>query len=143
MSIKSMRRESRVHERGMVLLSVLVLAILYFALMQLILLESSEKMRSAQRFRSRIVADLLAEDSLELAAEQMVNYPARTINQELTLGTASGQFSRLSGNRFRLEGTGTLTGAVNARVTIEMTGRIRGSQISVETYSYDRNQTVD
>jgi len=143
LSIKSMRRESRVHERGMVLLSVLVLAILYFALMQLILLESSEKMRSAQRFRSRIVADLLAEDSLELAAEQMVNYPARTINQELTLGTASGQFSRLSGNRFRLEGTGTLTGAVNARVTIEMTGRIRGSQISVETYSYDRNQTVD
>ncbi len=139
--IGSSPRVSRASERGLILVSVLVIAVLYFALMQLILLESSEKMRGALRFRARVVADLVAEDAVELAAERMVRSPARSIRQELKGGSAEGDFRLYSGRRFRLSGSGNASGPVSSRTTIELRGRISGTRIMIEKASLERSQS--
>src|SRR5204863_3948307 len=73
-SLRSIRSSfrGRTTERGYVLISAIVLAILYFALMELMLIDSSRAVREAQRFRARIVATTLAESAAELAALQLV-----------------------------------------------------------------------
>src|SRR6266545_5727430 len=63
---------SRQRQRGFVLISALVLSVLYFALMELLLIDSSRALNEAQRFRARVVAGALAESGAELAALQMV-----------------------------------------------------------------------
>ena len=47
-------------EKGYVLISAIALAILYFGLMELMLIDSSRALVEAQRLRSRIVASALA-----------------------------------------------------------------------------------
>ena len=69
-SIRSSSR-ARTSERGFALIAALTLAVLYFALMELILIDSSRSLAEAQRFRARIMAATLAEDAAELAALNM------------------------------------------------------------------------
>ena len=63
-------------------MSVLILAILFFALMTLLLIESSEMSRRADRYRSRVLAQVLAENGAELAAQKMVNSLTTTKSYE-------------------------------------------------------------
>src|SRR6266699_1606314 len=59
-------------QRGYVLISAIALAILYFALMELMLIDSSRALREAQRFHQHVLAVTLAESAAELSAASMV-----------------------------------------------------------------------
>ena len=88
-SLRSIRSSfrGRTTERGYVLISAITLAILYFALMELMLIDSSRAVREAQRFRARIVATTLAESAAELAAAQLVTQPKAQVNATDDQGT--------------------------------------------------------
>ncbi|HEX7420223.1 MAG TPA: hypothetical protein VF505_10080, partial [Thermoanaerobaculia bacterium] len=61
----------RKNQRGFVLITALTISILYFALMELLLIDSSRALREAQRFRAHVLAGTLAESAADLAAFQI------------------------------------------------------------------------
>jgi hypothetical protein len=118
-------------QRGYVLISAIGLAILYFALMELMLIESSRALREAQRFRSRVVAATLAESAAELAAAQMINQPSGTATAEDEQGSMTGVLHVL-GNQFELTGEGITTGVSPVTATVRVQGRIQGNHIAID-----------
>src|SRR5690242_15726317 len=88
-SIRSSSR-GRTSERGFVLAAAIFLAVLYFMLIELLLMDGSRALQEAQRFRSRIVALTLAESAAELAAAQMVNTQNAHVDVDSTDGTLTG-----------------------------------------------------
>src|SRR5438874_12545643 len=107
-----MRSSSRVRtrsQRGYVLISAIVLAILYFSLMELMLIDSSRAVREAQRFRARIVATTLAESAAELAAAQLVSAPGAQVNATDDQGTMTATLQR-NGNTFMIDANAESTG---------------------------------
>jgi hypothetical protein len=119
------------NERGYVLISAIALAILYFALMELMLLDSSRALREAQRFRSRVVAATLAESAAELAAAQMVNRPGTTANAQDDQGRMTGTLNS-NGNQFELNGEGTTAGVLPVKASVRIQGRVEGSHIAID-----------
>ena len=77
-NLRSTRSSSRARtsERGYALAMAVILAVLYFAMIELLMLDSSRELTEARRFRSRIVALTMAENAAELAAVNFVNMPA-------------------------------------------------------------------
>ena len=69
----------RTAERGYVLIAAIALAVLYFALMELLLIDSSRALREAQRFRAKVIAATLAESAAELSTASMVTRNAGEI----------------------------------------------------------------
>ena len=118
-------------ERGYVLISAIALAILYFGLMELMLIDSSRALREAQRFRARVVASALAESAAELAAAQMVTSPGGPTSAEDEQGKMLGSVE-VSGNAFELVGEGNATGVVPIKATVRVQGRIINGHISVD-----------
>lgn len=76
--MRSSFRARTTNERGYVLISAIALAVLYFGLMELMMIDSSRALREAQRFRARVVASALAENAAELAAANMITQPGST-----------------------------------------------------------------
>ncbi len=122
-SIFNRASTSKRRERGIVLISALVLAMLYFALMELLLIDSSRALHEAQRFRARVVALTLAESGAELAAYQMVTRTGATVNDSDFQGTMSGSLRR-TGNNFELDGDGTSIGVPTQDASVQVQGRI-------------------
>ena len=118
-------------QRGYVLISAVALAILYFALMELMLIDSSRALREAQRFRSRVVAATLAESAAELAAAQMINQPSGTATADDEQGSMTGVLQVL-GNQFELTGEGKTSGVSPVTATVRVQGRIEGSHIAID-----------
>ncbi len=114
---------SRTRERGFVLAAALVLAILYFALMELLLIDSSRALNEAQRFRARVVSATLAENGAELAALQIINSGGNNVTSSDFQGTMHGTLRR-TGNNFELEGTGRSAGVTTLSSTVTIQGRI-------------------
>src|SRR5579864_1105782 len=102
---------NRKRQRGFVLAVALSLAVLYFLLMELILIDSSRALAEAQRFRSRTVAAALAENGAELAAQDIVNRGSATIAATDAQGDTTGSLMR-NGNDFELKGSGTTKGVL-------------------------------
>ncbi|HEY3052862.1 MAG TPA: hypothetical protein VGK04_05670 [Thermoanaerobaculia bacterium] len=126
-SIFSRASTSKRRQRGFVLIGALVLSVLYFALMELLLIDSSRALNEAQRFRARIVAVTLAESGAELAALQMVTgagIPPLPFSD--FQGTMNGQFRR-SGPDFKIDGEGTTIGVITQTSTVQLQGRIDSS----------------
>jgi hypothetical protein len=121
-SIRSFNR-ARTTERGFVLIAALTLAVLYFALMELLLLDSSRELAEARRFRARVVAGITADNAIELAAVQMVNSTGRTIEDSDEQGRMTGVFTR-NGDAYELTGEGETTGAVSQKASVFVQGRI-------------------
>jgi hypothetical protein len=117
-------RRARTSERGFVLVAALVLAILYFSLMELMLLDSSRALRESQRYRARVVAAVLAENGAELAAEEILTNP-RTMPVELNGedGTMRGALSRQDDGKFVITGEGKATGVASQQATVELQGQ--------------------
>jgi len=132
-SIRSSFR-GRTTERGYVLISAITLAILYFALMELMLIDSSRAVREAQRFRARIVATTLAESAAELAALQLVTAPGGPVNATDDQGTMSATLQR-SGNTFTIEANAESTGVPPQKATVKVQGEVQGTKVSV-SYTY-------
>ena len=121
-------------QRGYVLVSAIALAILYFALMQLMLIDSSHALQEANRFRARIVASALAENAAELAAANMINQPRGTASYQDEQGKMVGSIE-VNGSDFEINAEGDATGVVPVKATVHVQGRIQGTHIAVD-YTY-------
>jgi hypothetical protein len=132
-SIRSSFR-ARTRERGYALISAIALAVLYFAVMQLIMIDSSRVLREAQRFRSKVISHALAENAAELAASQMLLTSVRNINAKDADGTMKGALNK-SSTAFTISAEGTSYGAESRRATVRLQGRVVGTQIKVD-YSF-------
>jgi hypothetical protein len=119
------------NQRGYVLISAIALAILYFGLMELMLIDSSRALREAQRFRARVIASALAESAAELAAAQMVTRPGGATSAEDEQGKMMGSVE-VNGTAFELVGEGNATGVVPVKATVRVQGRIIGTHIAVD-----------
>jgi hypothetical protein len=121
-SIRSSSR-GRTSERGFVLAAAIILAVLYFMLIELLLIDGTRALQEAQRFRSRIVALTLAESAAELAAAQMVNTTNAHVDVDTSDGTLSGSYLR-SGDGFQLTGDATTKGVATQKAHVSIQGRI-------------------
>ena len=118
-------------QRGYVLISAIALAVLYFGMMELMLIDSSRALREAQRFRARVVASALAESAAELAAAQMVNRPGANANASDEQGQMTGVL-RVAGNQFELTGQGVTSGVQPITASVRIQGRIEGNHIAID-----------
>jgi hypothetical protein len=123
---------ARTRERGYVLISAIVLAVLYFALMELMLIDTTRALREAQRFRSKIISSTLAESAAELAAAQLVTQALADVHAvDKQLGTMDGKLKR-SGTKFELEGSGECTGTPPTTATVQIEGTLIGNHVRID-----------
>lgn len=114
---------ARTTERGFALAMALIVAVLYFGLMELMLYDASRELAEARRFRARIVALTLAENGAELAAVNLVNGPTPASPITDWQGTMSGKLTPGS-EKFRIDGTGDVAGIVEVHATVIVQGRV-------------------
>lgn len=129
-SIRSCSR-ARTSERGVALAIALIVAVLYFGLIELMLYDASRELAEARRFRARIVALTLAENGAELAAKDLVNLPQNPAPMTDWQGTISGDVKK-SDQNFTITGTGDVTGVVAAHATVEIQGRVDEHGIHID-----------
>jgi Tfp pilus assembly protein PilX len=135
---------ARTRERGYVLVAAITIAILYFALMELMLIDSSRALREAQRFRSKVVAATLAESAAELSAASMVTRNAGdTINADDEQGSmkatcvVNGPSEELSPSvpkqlPFNIDAEATTSGVAPMKSTVRVQGRIIGQRVKID-----------
>jgi hypothetical protein len=128
------RNGLRKGQSGYVLITAIILAVLYFALMELMLIDSSRALQEAQRFRSRIVAQTLAENAAELAAVQIVTRAGTDVNAENEQGTMVGTQKR-SDFSFDITGKGTTAGVQPITATVRVQGKIDKQHLTID-YTY-------
>ena len=126
---------ARTRERGYVLITAIVLAVLYFALMELMLIDSSRAQREAQRFRSKVIAATLAESAAELSAASMVTRGAGDqINADDEQGSMKAT-CRVSGPAFEIDAEAATNGVMPVKSSVRVQGRIIGQRVIVD-YTY-------
>ena len=126
---------ARTHERGFVLIAAIALAILYFALMELMLIDSSRALREAQRFRSRVIAATLAESAAELSAASMVT---RNAGDDINADDEQGSMKatcKVNGTAFEINAEAATSGVMPAKSSVRVQGRIVGQRVIVD-YTY-------
>lgn len=136
MSSRRLRRARG--ERGIALISVLIVALLYFAFLELLLAESTQAFRSAERFRARIVARVMADNGAELAAHNMIAIAGQEVSGETDEGSMSGTYRRSlteAGDRFEIVARGESTGTWNAEARIRISGYIAGNDVVISHIS--------
>ncbi len=122
-------------ERGYVLLSVLAIAVLYYALIALLLWESSVRYRAAQRFRSRVVAQTLAENAAELAARNITSSSSATVGEEIDDGAMDATLAvqqTSEATTFRIDARGTSQGVQPVTATVTVWGRLEAGQVLID-----------
>ena len=120
------------NQRGYVLISAIALAVLYFALMELMLIDSSRSLREAQRFRSRIISSTLAESAAELAAARMVtNNASNSVQATDEQGAMDGSL-RLVNGQFELIGNAQSAGVQPMKASVRVQGRIEGTRVIID-----------
>ena len=123
---------ARTRERGYVLIAAIALAILYFALMELMLIDSSRALREAQRFRSHVVAATLAESAAELSAASMVTRNAGdNINADDEQGSMKAN-CKVAGTAFDIDAEANTSGVMPMKATVRVQGRIVGQRVMVD-----------
>ena len=120
------------------IIAAIALAVLYFALMELMLIDSSRALREAQRFRARIVATTLAESAAELAAAQLVTAQGANVNATDEQGTMTATLTR-SGKTFMIDAKAESTGVPPQKASVRVQGEVEGTKVSV-TYTYHEYQ---
>jgi hypothetical protein len=122
-SIRSFSR-ARTSERGFALIAALSFAILYFALMELLLVDSSRALEEARRFRVRLVAATVAENAVELAAHNLRNGATKPVNEEDEQGKMTGVATTTpGGGPFEIEASGETKGVIRQRASVRIQGR--------------------
>jgi hypothetical protein len=111
----------------------LILAVLYFGLIELLMLDSSRELAEARRYRARVVALTLAENGAELAAFQMVVPEKNTAEAKASnwQGEITGKMTKNAAGEFALEGTGKAPGVVPMKAKVTVSGRIIGSDVQI------------
>lgn len=98
---------------------------LYFGLIELLLIDSARELKSARQFRSRIIAQTLAENGAEGAAWKLLDpsVPPVPFEDETEHGSMSGKRIRLA-NAFTLTGEGESAGLEKIRARVLLKGYI-------------------
>lgn len=115
----------------------IVVAVLYFGLVELMLLDSARELGEARRFRARIIAETLAENAAELAAQQIVTREATVpFNIDTEQGTISGKMTKtgspVAGERnFEIIAEGVSAGITESRVRVTLRGVVVGTQVKI------------
>jgi hypothetical protein len=124
-----------------VLITAIALAILYFALMELMLIDSSRALAEAQRFRSRVIATTLAESAAELSAASMVTrLTGNDVNADDEQGSMKAS-CKVSGaakadeSSFEIKAEATTSGVSPVTSKVDVQGRIVGNRVAVD-YTY-------
>jgi len=131
-STRSCSRAPKSSERGYALISALVLAILYFAMVELLLLDSARELAEARRFRARIVAETLAENGAELAALNIVTTEKSEATAEDWQGTTVGRMARNTDGSFDIEAEGKTSGLEESKTKVLVRGRVVGGDVRVQ-----------
>ena len=110
----------------------IVLAVLYFGLIELVLLDSQRELGEARRFRARIVAETLAENAAEVAALQLVT---REMTPQFSVateqGTISGKMTKTP-TTFEIHGAGTTSGVTESTARVILRGRVVGKDVRIQ-----------
>jgi hypothetical protein len=146
-SIRSSSRARTNNQRGVALIAAIFLAILYFGLIELLLMDSARELREAQRFRARIMSLTLAENGAELAALNLVSTTGGTARNEDWQGVATGTLLRGGAfplesevpvaptvSKFELIGEGESAGVVKVKTKVRVYGQVEGRKVSI-TYT--------
>lgn len=126
---------ARTSERGYALAMAIILAVLYFGLIELLMIDSSRELAEARRFRSRIVAQALAENAAELAALHIMtkaqNTPAPVTDSQ---GTMTGKVVTGGGapGSFVILGSGDTAGLDRAHAEVKVVGAINGGRLRID-----------
>lgn len=131
-STRFFSRARRSSQRGYALISALVLAILYFALIELLLIDSARELAEARRFRARIMAETLAENGAELAALQIVardNFEGTASDWQ---GSIRGKMIKNAAGQFDIEAEGRTGGLTESRARVLVRGRVVGTSVRVQ-----------
>lgn len=139
-SLRSTRSSSRARttERGIALALAIILSVLYFGLIELMLIDSSRELAEARRFRARIVALTLAENGAELAALQVADEAktAENATHEDEQGTIRGTMSKVHGEDggylFDLAGHAVTSGTERVEANVRIRGYIKNHQMRIE-----------
>jgi hypothetical protein len=126
-SIRFISRARRTDgQRGFALAIAIVLAVLYFGLIQLLLVDASRDLNEARRFRARIVAWTLAENAAERSAHGIASMGPTmmpVLQNENQQGIMRGALMK-SGKNFQLTGEGQTKGVVKVKSTVKVIGRV-------------------
>lgn len=126
---------ARTTERGFALAMALIIAVLYFGLIELMLFDASRELAEARRFRARIVALTLAENGAELAAAQLtsVNTVSTKVEAGDWQGTITGEMTKNADTgKFTIHGTGHATGVVQIDATVDVFGVVTGNNVRID-----------
>jgi Tfp pilus assembly protein PilX len=134
-SIRSSSR-ARTTERGFALAMALVLAVLYFGLIELLLIDASRDLAEARRFRARVVALTLAENAAERAALKIAEDGPKNVDirKEDEQGKMHGNLMKNEGGErdpFRLSGEGETVGLVRVKARVDLVGEVEGTKIRI------------
>ena len=127
------RARTSENERGFALLAAIALAVLYFAMIQLMLIDSARELAEARRFKARVVAAALAENGAELAAYGITTPGSmmETPSAENWQGKISGKLMKAGGGDFVIEGKGSAAGITRAEASVQLVGRVENEEISI------------
>ena len=109
----------------------LVLSILYFALMSLLLIDTTRALHEANRFRARVVAATLAENGVELAAQDIITITSRKVVDEDFQGTVTGTMTRNS-EQFQIDVEATAIGVLTQKARVRVQGRVVGNVVKID-----------
>ena len=115
---------------------------LYFGMIGLLLLDSSRELAEARRFRARVIAETLAENAAELAAQQMVTRQATPMfnidtEQGLLIGTMKKPVIIEGGVQFEIYGEGVTSGITESRARVTLRGRVTGTNVKIQYSSHE------
>jgi hypothetical protein len=112
--------------------------VLYFGLIELLMVDSSRELAQARQFRARVVAQTLAENAAELAALEMA-LPKTNGGGEVRLkdddGEMIGKLMKTQGETamlFDLSGRGVSKGVVEFEASVRIRGHINGNQVRID-----------
>lgn len=123
------RKPSR--RRGFALVAALVLALLFLALIELLLADLTQASRTAERIRGRILADILAENGVELVAREIVTSPTGSVSRKIDGGHVAASYEPKADGTFTIRSESIASGPFPARATVVIEGRITGSRIHI------------
>jgi pyruvate/2-oxoglutarate/acetoin dehydrogenase E1 component len=127
---------ARTAERGFALALALIVAVLYFGLMELMLIDASRELNEARRFRARVMAATLAENGAELAASHLTSTsepPIAPIAFTDWQGTATGTVVKNgSTGKFEINGFGETTGVIETKAKVYVQGTTTNDKIAID-----------
>lgn len=127
-----MRSPSRArNSRGYILVTVLVVGLVYFGLMEIILIETVQAHRQAQQFRSRVIAAAAAENAAELAAVDMINSSTNAVEEEDRQSAMEAEYARRPDDSFEITATARTRGIWKTAASVYLEGRIVGTSIQI------------